>query len=467
MEKNKKFEIPHVYIILMIVMLIVVILSIVVPSGEYVREIDEATGRTIVDSTSYHVIEKPPIVGPLKFFGAIYEGSVKAAGIIMSLLLIAGTLELLEYTGTVEAGIRKLITLLKGKEGILPPILLIVFAILGATGWQEGALPFYPIALAIVLAIGYDRIAGVAVAALGIAAGFTSGTLNLFTTGIAQEIIGLPLYSGVGFRAIGTVLFASMAATYVYFYCKKIKKDPSKSFVAEEYIEQLNSRTEESDAGKTADWRQISSLVGLFFVVMLQGYGTIKLGWGLPQISAIYIMLALYIIIVFRIGGNNACEIYANGSKKMLPAALVLGIANGVMVLMEHGKIIDTAINGLVNTFQGKSPVMIVFILYIAIIGFNVLVTTGSGKAMILMPILAPFAQIININAQLMVLIFQYADGFTNYFWPTSGVLMVGLAMCKVDWRNWAKFAWKIILLMQIVAFVLVVIALKINLGPF
>lgn len=464
-EKKKGFTIPHVYIILMIVMLLVVVLSYVVPSGEYIRSVDPDTGRTIVDADSFQITERPVRITPIDFFGSMYEGAMRAAGIIMSLLIIAGPLELLQVTGTIESGISKLVKGLKGKESWVPPMLVMVFAILGNIGFQEGALPFYPIAVSIMVAIGYDKIAGVAAATLGIAAGFTAGALNIFTTGIAQEIVGLPLFSGLEFRLIGSFLFALMGAVYLSFYCKKIKTDPSKSFVAEEYIQQIES--ENSNNVEDFNWQRIISLLGLVIVISLQGYGSIKLGWGLREISSIYLLLTVLITLVFKINGSKACELFIAGSRKMLGAALTLALANAVMVLMEHSMIIDTAVNGLVKSFQGKSEITTILILYLSVLGSNLLVTSGSGKAAILMPILAPFAQIIGISQQLMVLIFQYGDGFSNYFWPTSGVLMAGLAMTGVDYKAYAKFAWKIILAFQIVAFIILVIASNINLGPF
>lgn len=464
-KKKKGIEIPHVYVILMAVMLLVVVLSYVVPSGEYVRSVDPDTGRTVVDASSYHIIDKPAATTPLGFFMAIYQGAMRAAGIILSLLIIAGPLELLEVTGTIEGGINKLISGLKGKEALLPPLLVIVFAVLGNIGFQEGALPFWPIAVSIMMAIGYDRVAGVASAALGLAAGFTAGALNLFTTGIAQQIVGLPFFSGVEFRLIGSAVFALMAIIYLSAYCKKIKADPSKSFVAEEYIRQQEAK--ENKESIQLNWQRAISLLGLIIVIFLQGYGSIKLKWGLAEISALYLLLTVLISVVFKIGASKTCIMFIEGSKKMLGAALTLALANAVMVLMEKSMIIDTAVNGLVRSFDGKSGATIVLILYLSVIGSNFLVTSGSGKAAILMPILAPFAQIIGISQQIIVLIFQYGDGFTNYFWPTSGVLMAGLTMTGVDYKAYAKFSWKIILAFQIVAFGLLLLALKINLGPF
>lgn len=461
-KKRRTFSVPHVYIILLMVMLIVVVLSLIVPSGEYVRMTNEA-GQTTVDPDSFRYIEAANEITFFDFFKAIYSGMMAASGIIFMLIIVAGPLELLEYTGAIEGGINKLIGAMKGKEAMLPPTLVIVFTILGIIGFQEGALPFYPLATAMMLALGYDRVAGVGTAALGIAAGFTAGALNLFTTGISQEIVGLPLYSGVGYRLLAGVIFGGMAAVYVFLYCKKIKKDPTKSVMADDYIAQLEKQKEaSSEEGTKLTLTRTLTLVGLLFVIVIQGYGSIKLGWGMPEIAALWIMLTFFVVIVCRISPSKACTLFVDGSKKMLSAALTLGVANAVMTLMNQAQIIDTAIHALVQCFTGKSPIIIVLILYLAIIFFNSFVTTGSGKAMILMPILAPFAQIINIPKQVVVLIFQFGDGPTNYFFPTSGVLMAGLDMCGVNYKAWAKFSWKIIVLIQIAGFLLLVGSLKV-----
>ncbi|WP_130863250.1 YfcC family protein [Bacilliculturomica massiliensis] len=460
---RKGINVPHVYVILFMVMVIVTILSFIVPSGEYIRSVGE-NGQTFVDPDSFKYIEPVEQITLVSFFQAFYEGMIKASSVIFILLICAGPLELLDYSGAIEGGINKLVGAMRGKEALLPPALTIVFTILGMIGFQEGALPFYPLAVAMVVALGYDRVAGVGTAALGIAAGFTGGALNLFTTGISQQIIGLPLYSGLGFRMIGVAVFGGLAAAYVHFYCAKIKKDPTKSVIAAEYMEQLEKQKEPDDGSEKTQLTgmRVLCLLGLLATIVLQGYGSINLGWGMPEISAMWMMLTFFIIIVFRIGPSQACLIFAKGAQKMLPAALTLGVANAVMVLMEKAQIIDTAIHALVQGFDGKSPVIIVLILYLAIIFFNSFVTTGSGKAMILMPILAPFAQIINIPKQVVVLIFQYGDGPTNYFFPTSGVLMAGLSMCGVDYKAWAKFSWKIILLIQTAGFILLIASLKV-----
>lgn len=459
---KKQFKIPHVYIILLSVMLVIILISYVIPSGEYKRVTDPKTGQISVDPNSFEYIDKPKKENPISFFAAIYKGSMKASGIIFSLLLVVGALELLDYSGTVKKGINKLVKITKGKEYLVPPLLVVVFTVLGSIGFQEGALPFYPMAVSIALAIGYDRIVGVSSAIFGLISGYTGGALNMFTTGLSHRIIGLPLYSGVLFRYSFTALFATISIIYLVRYMKKIKNDPNKSYVKDEYISQTKVTHSEDS---TFTFKEASTLIGLLIVIFFQGYGSIKLGWGLGEISAAYLLLAVYIAIIFKISPSNASLIFAQGASKMLPASLTIGLANAVMVLMDNAKIVDTVIYNLVQTFEGKSTITIALIIYLAVILFNAFVTTGSGKAMILIPILSPFAQILKIKQQIMVLIYQYGDGFTNYIYPTSGFLMAGLQMCKLEWGTWAKYFWKLVVIFQIVAFLIIMFAFQIGLS--
>lgn len=465
LNKKEKFKLPHVYILLMIVMLIVVVLSKIVPSGEFAQIQDPNTSRMIIDPTKFKFINKGNSITLMKFFTAIHDGIVQSGDIIFNLLIVSGVIYMIEDCGAIAAGIHKILDKSKGKELIVVAILTLIFAVLGAIGFGEGGLPFIPLAMTVVMALGYDRIAGVATAMLGMGVGFASGVLNLYTTGISQTIVGLPMFSGIGFRTMALVIFYIITVIYICMYCKKIKKDPSKSVVAKEY---MNQNVKEVTGERVLlDKKRMIVLLVLGFLFVVQAYGASRLHWTLGNISAIYIMFAIFIVILFKQNPSQACVTFSTGASRLVPAALTIGLARSVMILMNESKIVDTAIHNLANVLDGKGSFVVLLIVYVAVIAFNFFVVSGSGKAVILMPILGPLGQILKINQQVMVLAYQYGDGFTNYFWPTSGGLMAGLAMCDVEWQDWAKFAWKIILILSIVAFGLVLFANSINLGPF
>lgn len=268
----------------------------------------------------------------------------------------------------------------------------------------------------------------------------------------------------MNFRIINWFIFTIIACAYVVNYAKKIKLDPTKSIVYGKKGSEVSAHNKE-DLPLTNQRKLI--LVALLITFGFQVYGTLKLGWYLPEISAIYLMLAIVAGLISRMNTNDIATTLAKGGSEILPASIAIGLARGILVIMTEGKILDTAINGLTNFLDGKGPVLIVVLVYLAVVVFNFFVTSGSGKAVILMPILGPLGQIMGINQQVMVIAFQFGDGFTNYFFPTSGTLMAALALADVEFEDWFKFSYKFFIIAILVGGIGTVIAQMIGLGPF
>lgn len=464
MEKKKKsgINLPHVYIMFMLVMLVVVILSWIIPAGEFERVTDPANpAMQTINPNAFHYLKGVPPIGVMDFFAAMHEGVMAAGNIVVMLLLAVGSLYLLESSGTINAGIGALLRATKGKETLVIIGLTAAFAVFGAIGFGEGAIPFIPLAQVVVVRMGYDKLTGFATSALGLAVGFTSGVLNFYTTGVSQSILGLKLYSGIGFRAIALVIFTVLAAAYIMRYAVKTKKDPSKSLVYEDYQKQLKESEQKNEEIEDIPFTLSKkiAMIGLAVCFGLQAYGAINWKWGMPQMSALYIMFAIFLVIVLRINPNKAAVEFGYGASRLLPAALAIGFASGVMVLMNKAKIIDTVVHHLSTVLKGQPVWITLLILFVFIIIFNFFVVSGSGKALILMPIMGPLASILHINKQIMVLTYQYGDGFTNYFWPTAGALMAALAMCSIEYKDWIKFVWKAMIILHIVGFALILTA--------
>ena len=199
--------------------------------------------------------------------------------------------------------------------------------------------------------------------------------------------------------------------------------------------------------------------------VVIQGYGCMKLSWSFPQIAAIYIIMGFILVILFRIHPSDACQLFCQGAVRVFGAAFAIGLAQAVVVLMDQACIMDTIVHGMAVILENKGSVFALLIIFVFVTLFNFLVISGSGKAVIIMPILQPLGKILNINQQVLVLAYQYGDGITNSFWP--GGALVQLSLCGVDYGSWVKFCWKIYVSMIASAFVLVMIANAIGYGPF
>ena len=460
--QKKGFHMPHVFIILLVIMLFVVILSYLIPSGLYER-IEDASGITVIDPDTFQYVENETPITFMDYFEAVYTGFVNGATIMGTLFISSGVIYLLEVSGAFGAGINMILKKTKGKEFSVVCIFYTIFVVFGVLGYGEAAYPFYPLAVTIGFALGYDRMVGTALAIVGSTVGFTSGLMNTFTTGVAQQIVGLPLFSGIGFRAVGLVVFYIIGLIGLYTYCRKIKKNPALSLMSEEYMSQKQEN--HTEGMKEMNIRRALGLLVFLGIIIIQGFGCIRLGWSFPQIAAIYVIMGILISIIFRIGPSEACQLFCKGAVRVFAAAFAVGLAQSVVVLMNQACIMDTIVHGMSQLLENRSAILALLIIFIFVTLFNFLVVSGSGKAVIVMPILQPLGKILNINQQVLVLTYQYGDGITNSFWPGSS--LVQLSMCGVDYGSWIKFCWKIYLGFIVSAFVLVMIAYGIGYGPF
>jgi len=466
-QKRKGINFPHVYIMFMLVMLLVVLLSWIVPSGEYERNVNPDTGITELNTEKFAYVEQAKPIGFMDFFTALHNGVVQSADIIVMLLFASGALFILEKSGAIAAGIHKLLSVAAGKEKLIIVSLLVLFSVLGTIGFGEGGIPFIPLAMAVVMGLGYDRITAFAIPTVGLAIGFTAGVVNFYTTGVSQTIVGLPIYSGLAFRIVALIVFILISIVYILRYANKTKADPSKSIVADEYLEELeNSKTAEYEEEELTLSRKLA-LLGLVVVLIGSAFGAIKLGWGMPELSAVYAIYAIFLVIILKLNPSEAAETFGVGAARLLPTGLAIGFARSVMILMTQAQIIDTAVHSLSNVLSNTGTIITLLVLFIVVIFFNFFVVSGSGKAIILMPIMGPLGKILGINQQVMVVVYQFGDGFTNYLWPTSGGLMAALGMSNVSYAAWVKFSMKLFLLLHFAAFILILIAHYMGLGPF
>ena len=460
--QKKGFHMPHVFIILLVIMLFVVLLSYMIPSGSYER-IEDSSGITVINPDTFQYVENETPITFMDYFEAIYTGFVNGATIMGTLFISSGVIYLLEVSGAFGAGINMILKKTKGREFSVVCIFYTIFVVFGVLGYGEAAYPFYPLAVTIGFALGYDRMVGTALAIVGSTVGFTSGLMNTFTTGVAQQIVGLPLFSGIGFRAVGLIVFYIIGLIGLYTYCRKIKKNPTLSLMSEEY---MNQKQEDHTEGmEEMNIRRALGLLVFLGIIIVQGFGCIRLGWSFAQIAAIYVIMGILLSIIFRFGPSEACQIFCKGAVRVFAAAFAVGLAQSVVVLMNQACIMDTIVHGMSQLLENRSAILALLIIFVFVTLFNFLVVSGSGKAVIIMPILQPLGKILHINQQVLVLTYQYGDGITNSFWPGSS--LVQLSMCGVDYGSWIRFCWKIYLSFIVSAFILIMVAHGIGYGPF
>lgn len=463
--ERKRFKVPHTYVILFFVILIVTVLTYILPAGVYDRVKDPNTGRTIVDPTSYHIVERTP-VSPFDMFKAIPEGMKQTANIIFFIFICGGAFAMIQATGAIDAGVYRAVLALKGKEKIMIPVCMFLFSIMGFTyGAAEEVIVFVPIGVSLARAMGYDDIVGVAMMSTGAAIGFCGGMLNPFTVGVAQGIAELPLFSGIGFRIIGYVVLYIIAVAYVMSYANKVKADPTSSIV---YDLMQKEKTEEN-LEKTPEFEPRHKLVLLAvaagFAYMI--YGVMKMGWYIIELSTIFLAMGIIAGLVGRLKPDVLARSFVEGAKSITFGALVVGIARAILVVMTEGQIIDTIISTLASfiaSLPGSVTAVGMFWVQTAI---NFFIPSGSGQAATTMPIMTPLADLVGITRQTAVLAYQYGDGFTNQIIPTSAALMGVLGMGKIPYERWFKYNWRLMVYWIIAGSVLVFIAALIEYGPF
>ncbi len=415
--------------------------------------------------------------GGVGFLNYAFEGMVKgdkwgsAVGVMAFILIVGGAFGIILRTGAVETGILSMIKRTKGREAVLIPIIFFLFSLGGAVfGMGEEAIPFAMILVPLVIAMGYDAIVGIMITYVATQIGFATSWMNPFSVAIAQGIAGIPVLSGSGFRIAMWIFFTTLGIVYTWVYAKKIKKDPTKSLAYEsdafyrEDFTQKNERDIRFNFGHGLV--MLSIALGIVWVI----WGVKAHGYYIPEIATIFFTIGLaagLIGVIFRLNNmtvNDIAEGFRNGAKDLVGAALVVGMAQGiVLVLGDSSPVKDTVLNTILNgmsSILGSLPTVITaWFMYIFQSIFNFFVVSGSGQAALTMPLMAPLAQLVGVTKQVAVLAFQLGDGFTNLIVPTSGCLMGVLGVAKLDWSKWAKFQIKFQAILALLASLFIVVA--------
>lgn len=461
---KKKFALPDAYVILFIILALAAVLTWVVPAGEYERQ--ETDAATIVVPGSYSQIESSSS-SLLDVFLAIQEGMIAAAPLIFLVLIIGGSFAVIEATGAIDALILKTIEKTKNKELVLIAGVMLLFSIFGALGIVVNAvIAFIPIGIILARSMKFDAIVGVSIIYLGAYSGFATAFLDPLTTGTAQQIAELPIFSGVGYRIIIFATIVLVTMLYIFWYAKKIQKDPSKGVLSDNPFPKVDK---DAQVDGTQEMTGVHKLVLIWLAVGIgiYVYGVFQHQWGLNEMAAIFLVIAVGTAIIDRITPNKLVEEFFNGAKGLVYGALIIGMARSIVVILENGKILDTIVEGMAMLMTPFTSAAGAVVMFIANELFNFLVTSGSGQAVIVMPIMTPLADIMEVPRQVAVQAYKMGDGFTNVITPTSGVLMACLAVAGVPWTKWAKFVAPLLLIWTVIGAIYLMIGVWIGWGPF
>ena len=462
---KKKFVFPNTYVIIILMMIVAVLLTWIIPSGEFERVKDEVSKQSIIIPGTFKYIENNPI-SFLQIPVYIMKGLAKASDIVFLVIIVGGAFNIIIETGMFQSFAGRLTKVFSNKEVLIIPAFSTIFALACTTMGVNTFIGFAPIAVIIARSIGYDAIVGVSMVALGGAIGFSTGTFNPFTTGVAQSIAGLPIFSGVGYRFICLVAFLIVTNIYIIWYAKKVKANPEASVVYE--MEQENKKVEVSEKQHDKiEGRHYLVLLIVIACFVLLVYGSQNWKWKLQENAAMFLWMGVLSGLAYGFGPSKIAEEFTKGAKKLVYGALMIGMANGISLILADGKILDTTVQylgGLLVVLPSHAQAAGMFLMQLLI---NGLITSGSGQAAATMPIMLPVADIIGMTKQTAVLAFNFGDGLSNYILPTSSALMGFIAMVGISYSNWMKFMWRLFLIWTVVGAVLVIVANSINYGPF
>ncbi|HNT53215.1 MAG TPA: AbgT family transporter [Anaerolineaceae bacterium] len=463
-KKKFKLEMPSSFVIMFMIILLIAVLTYVIPAGQFDRVEDPTTGVIRVDPGSYHPVERNPTT-LLGFFLSIQKGFVSAGSVFFLILFAYFWVYSILKTGAFHGMVNRLLAKTNGKERFIIPLFMIIFGLAGSTyGEWDTIYGLIPIFVGLSIAMGYDAMVGLAMTGLAVALGFASSTTNPFTIGIAQSIAELPLFSGIGLRWIIFVVYMGLGIWWTMRYAQKVKNHPDASLVKGlDFGSMKFDREELTKAPFT--WKHSAMLISIFVTIAVIVYGTLKLGWYLDEMSAIFLLSGLVISIFWGYPPNKIGENFAIACAEMVAAAAMVGLARTCVVLLQDANIIDSIIYGLYQPLQNLPAwAAAQGMLFVQnIVSFFIL--SGSGMAYAVMPIMVPLADLLEINRQVAVLAYQFGDGFTNLLWPMGCAVFCSVA--KIPMSKWYKFFLPLFGIIYILEMIFIAIAMLINYGPF
>ncbi len=453
-------------VILLTIIALTAIATWLIPAGKFDTVLKD--GRNVLVEGSFHYVDSTPqnLFAVLKAPMQAFLRSTTAE-IMAFLLIIGGAFMIIEKTGAITAFIKRLSRVFLDHpklRNLYIPLSMLLFSLGGATfGMSEEVLIFIPIFIPLSLSLGYDSLVGVTVPFIGAAAGFASAFMNPFTLGIAQGIAELPMYSGFYFRLIMWVICTAVAIIFIMNYARKIEKDPKASLTYEfdqEKKKELSSAGTEETVFTTS---HTLVLISFAATMVLLVYGVLKYEWYITEIGALFFGLGIVATIFGKLKVQDACTAFYDGVRGMAEIVFLLALATSIIIIAENGNILDTALNYMAGIISKLNSTLASWAAFIMQAIINFFIPSGSSKAVLTMPILAPLSDLIGISRQTMVLAYQFGDGWTNVCIPTSPIVIAVIGMAKLSFQKWFKFILPLVTIWFMLSFGFLAIANYIN----
>lgn len=498
-KKKKKLVFPTAFTVLFIILILAAVLTYLVPAGlysklEYVEgdnsfliatpdgglesvpatqqvldelniEIDlgkfkdKSIKKPIAIPDTYQEIEQNP-QGPLDVILAPVTGVMDTVDIMVFVLILGGIIGLINKSGAFDAGIAALSKKTKGKEFLLVVFVSSLIAVGGTTfGLAEETIALYPILMPIFLANGYDAIVAIAAIYLGSSVGTMFSTVNPFSVVIASDAAGISFYEGLTFRLISLVLAMIITLVYIYWYARKVKKDPTKSLVYEDHekIEKKFLKDYHPDQVEPFNWRRVGMLLVFLgaFPIMVWGVATGK--FWFTEMSALFLVVVFIVAFLSGFSEKEAVNTFVDGASDLIGVALIIGVARSINIVMDNGMISDTLLYYTSSAVEGMSGGLFAGVQMILFSFLGFFVPSSSGLAVLSMPIMAPLADTVNISRDIVVSAYNWGQGWMAFITPT-GLVLATLEMVDVTYDKWLKFVLPLMGIIGVFAILMLVL---------
>ena len=402
-----------------------------VPAGSFEREVID--GQTRVIPGSFHAVEGSP-ASFFDVFVAVPRGLMAAGQYLFIVFIAGGLFHVLSSTHALENFVGTTVKFVGLKRrGVIVWITTFVFGFFGIAVGFENNIALVPISLLVARAIGGSNMVGAGMAVGGIGVGFALSPINPYTVGVSHEIAELPMFSGAAVRAALVLLSLAGVAMYT---TRALRIHPPE----EDDDDGTGLSKPLDDYSLSWNDAKVLAIFGGGLVVMLVGVFTA--GWYINEIAGVFLAIAVFVALATGTSGDEFVDQMMKGASAVTPGALVIGLAASIQVVLEDGQVIDTLIVALSETLDGLSVAVAAVMMSIVQGVLNFFIPSGSGQAMVTMPILIPLGDLIGITRQTTVLAFQVGDGLTNLVVPTSGGTLAMLAMGRVSYSAWLRFCF-------------------------
>lgn len=450
---------PTAYTILFALIIVVAALTWIIPAGKFDRVQNDAVGREVAVAGTFKVVEPNPqgfidiLLAPTAGFYDPDSYAANAIDVSLFVLFLGGFLGVVNATGSIDTGIKAAMRKLKGREVWMIPILMSLFALGGTTyGMAEETLAFYPLLIPAMLVAGFDTMTAVAVILIGAGIGTLGSTINPFATVIASNAAGVAFTQGMVLRVVLLLGGLAICIAYVTRYALRVKADPARSVVAAQANRDRQAFLSGGNGAGNDRLSATQSVILLLFAATFVAliWGVSSQGWWMAQMGALFLGMAILIGLVGRLGEKRLTSTFVDGARDLLGVALIIGLARGIVVIMQNGLIADTILNAAAQAVSGLPELAFINLMFWIEVAMSFLVPSSSGLAVLSMPIMAPLADFAGVTRDLVVTAYQSASGLVNLITPTSAVVIGALAIGHISYDRWIVFIWPLLLILTI-----------------